>query len=210
MSYRLAQSQLNEVTQELGKIQRDNAAHRDLRARLAQVQQQKWAFGQIELALKRGTKTQEAGPLMQQITNKLMYSISNEASRTLEKLGWHMSVEYEEKTGFQVKDRATSVTRHYQEYSGGEQFAVAISVALAVSRVTNKSSYIRCLFIDEGFGALDGKHRKRIVNDAIGMLIERGMRDQVVVITHIEDMQEYFPHRIELKRKDDYSVLVTE
>ena len=120
-----------------------------------------------------------------------------------------MIVKYDEKHGFQIKDRAAAVTRRYQEFSGGEQFAVAIAVALAVSGVTNKSGYVRCLFIDEGFGALDGKHRKRIIDDAIGKLVDRGMRDQVVVITHIEDMQEYFPHRIELRRKDDYSILVT-
>ena len=79
--YQQIHNKLGEARQELGQIQRDNVERGELEVILNQAKQQKWAFGQIESALKRGTKTQEAGPLMQQITNKLMRDISVEANR---------------------------------------------------------------------------------------------------------------------------------
>jgi DNA repair exonuclease SbcCD ATPase subunit len=147
--------------------------------------------------------------LFAHITQKLMESTSQEASRILESLGWHIGISYDEKDGFCITDQALSAIRKYLEFSGGERFAIAIAVALAIGRVTHGAGNIRCLFIDEGFGALDQGHRKRIINDAIGKLIEIGSRDQVVVITHLKDMQAHFPNRVELKREGDHSALVS-
>jgi DNA repair exonuclease SbcCD ATPase subunit len=125
-------------------------------------------------------------------------------------LGWPIEVAYREKEGFCIKHKTFgNVIRRYTEFSGGERFAIAIAVALAIGHVTHGAGNVRCLFIDEGFGALDVKNRGRITTDAIGKLIERGWRDQVVVITHLEDMKGYFPHRISLVRRDDCSCLAS-
>lgn len=194
---------------ELGQLKEQHEERQRLKPLLQKVKQQCWAYGEIEKALARGGKRKPAGALITQISNTLMQGIAQEATKILEELKWHIAVQYHATNGFEVEDQSAAVRRRYQEFSGGERFAISIAVALAASAATNKTSSIRCLFIDEGFGALDERHRKRIVNDAIGRLISRGLRDQVVVITHIQDMQEYFPNRIELRREDGQSVLVT-
>lgn len=202
-----AEQALLDATREVGKIERDHETRQDLDPRLRDTQKQHWAYKAIEVAIDPGTKTRPPGPLFAHITERLMESIGLEASRILDSLGWLIRITYDESSGFSVEDRALSATRAYKEYSGGERFAIAIAVALAIGRVTHGAGNIRCLFIDEGFGALDRKHRKRIIDDAIGRLIEVGTRDQVVVISHLRDLQEYFPTRIELRREGDRSAL---
>ncbi len=203
------EQELNEANREIGNIERDHDQRQSLELKLAEAKSEYWAYRTIEKAIYPGTKTKPAGKLFADITRKLMESISQEAWRILEGLGWHIGISYGEKEGFRITDQALSAVRKYAEFSGGERFAIAIAVALAIGRVTHGAGNIRCLFIDEGFGALDQGHRKRIINDAIGKLIEIGSRDQVVVITHLKDMQAYFPSRIELRREDNHSALVS-
>jgi exonuclease SbcC len=201
------EQELAEVNQEIGRTRDHHKRQEDLATQLKETKDEHWAYRTIEDAIYPGTKTKPAGELFASITHKLMESIGLEASRILESLGWYMAIGYDEQTGFSIEDRALGAVRSYSAYSGGERFAIAIAVALAVGRVTHGAGHIHCLFIDEGFGALDQSHRKRIINDAIGRLIEVGACEQVVVITHLRDMQAYFPNRIELKREDNHSVL---
>ena len=204
-----ADEEYAEVHREIGNIERDHERRQALDLKLCNSKREHRAYRTIEEAVYPGTKTRPPGPLFAHITQKLMDSIAQEASRLLDRLGWHIAINYDEKHGFSIQDRALSAVRKYAEFSGGERFAVAIAAALAIGRVTHGAGNIRCLFIDEGFGALDQTHRKRIINDAIGRLIEIGTREQVVVITHLRDMQAYFPNRIELVREVDRSALVS-
>lgn len=203
------EQELNQVNREIGNIQRDHEQRQGLELRSLEARGDHWAYRAIEDVIYPGTKTKRAGELFAHITQKLMQSISREASRILEDLGWHIEIGYEEQDGFSITDQALSAVRRFVEFSGGERFAIAVAVALAIGRVTHGAGNIRCLFIDEGFGALDQGHRKQIISDAIGKLIEIGSRDQVVVITHLKDMQAHFPHRVELKREGDHSALVS-
>jgi len=127
-------------------------------------------------------------------------------------MGWCMSVAYGDgkNVGFYVKDeRRGSIARNYREFSGGERFAIAVAVSLAISRVTGGASRIGCLFIDEGFGSLDSGKRERIVANAIEPLVEQNLREQVVVITHLEDMKDRFPARISIRHTGDGSIAAT-
>lgn len=200
-----AERDLMDLNREIGNTERDCQRRHDLELQLKDGRKQQWAFRTIEDAIDPGTKTRAPGPLFALITQRLMESISLEASHILAELGWPIGIAYYDKHGFTIEDRALSAVRKYGEYSGGERFAIAIAVALAIGRVTHGAGNIRCLFIDEGFGALDQKHRKRIIDDAIGRLVEIGSRDQVVVISHLADMQAYFPNRVELRRDGDRS-----
>jgi DNA repair exonuclease SbcCD ATPase subunit len=202
--------EVSEADQLLGQIKAHHQQRQELEPQLSAAKRAKWSYQQIEEALYPGTATRSPGPLRAQITEKLMESIGQEASRILASLGWYMSVAYSKKGGFSVHDRTHGVTRKYDTYSGGERFAIAIAIALAVGRVTHGAGNIRCLFIDEGFGALDTKNRGRIITEAIGKLIENEWRDQVVIISHLEDMKGYFPRKIELVRQNDCSMLATE
>ncbi|MFP4321858.1 MAG: AAA family ATPase [Anaerolineales bacterium] len=87
--------------------------------------------------------------------------------------------------------------RDYQLYSGGEAFRVnfAIRVALSQMLARRAGAQLRALFIDEGFGTQDAAGRERLV-EAITSIQDEF--DLVLVITHIDELKEAFPARIEV------------
>jgi exonuclease SbcC len=72
--------------------------------------------------------------------------------------------------------------------SGGERFLVSLALALGLSEMsTGNGLRVESLFIDEGFGALDGAS----LGQAIGMLEQlHATGRRVGVISHIEDVKE--------------------
>ena len=86
--------------------------------------------------------------------------------------------------------------RDYETFSGGEAFRINFAIRLALSRVLAKraGAKLQTLVIDEGFGNQDAQGRQRLV-EAIN-LIRQDFR-KILIITHIEELQDFFPDRIE-------------
>ncbi len=91
--------------------------------------------------------------------------------------------------------------RSYEMYSGGEAFRVNLALRIALSRVLAQrmGAPLPTLFIDEGFGTQDAVGRERILDviSAIGDDFEK-----VLVITHLDDLKEAFPVRIEVQKDE--------
>jgi exonuclease SbcC len=79
--------------------------------------------------------------------------------------------------------------------SGGESFIVSLSLALGLSRMAGGDLAVESLFIDEGFGTLDSD-TLRCVMAALSSLHSQGRK--VGLITHVEEMKEQIPVRIEV------------
>lgn len=94
--------------------------------------------------------------------------------------------------------------RSYEMYSGGEAFRVNLSLRIALSKVLAQrmGAPLPTLFIDEGFGSQDAAGRERIL-DVIGA-IENDF-DKIIVVTHLDDMKDVFPVRIEVQKGDEGS-----
>jgi len=75
--------------------------------------------------------------------------------------------------------------RAARSLSGGERFLVSLSLALALSGLEGRSSFVDTLFIDEGFGSLD-QETLDIALDALESLHSRGRK--VAVVTHVAAM----------------------
>lgn len=90
-------------------------------------------------------------------------------------------------------------TRDYETFSGGEAFRVNFAIRLALSRLLARraGTQLRTLFIDEGFGALDEVGRDRLI-EALNAIQDEF--DLVLVITHIEELKDAFPARIEITK----------
>lgn len=88
-------------------------------------------------------------------------------------------------------------TRPYEMFSGGEAFRInfALRIALAYALAARKGIRIRTLIIDEGFGTLD-QEGIQAMRDAIFAIQERF--DKILVITHLEELKDAFPTRIEV------------
>ena len=97
----------------------------------------------------------------------------------------------------QISDSAG--TRDYEMFSGGEAFRVNFAIRLALSEILAQraGARLQTLVIDEGFGSQDAQGRQRLV-EAIGAV--RGDFAKILVITHIDDLKEAFPTRIEVEK----------
>ena len=91
--------------------------------------------------------------------------------------------------------------RNYEMYSGGEAFRVNLALRIALSRVLSQrtGAPLPTLFIDEGFGSQDASGRERIL-DVISSIEDDF--DKIIVITHLDDMKDMFPVRIEVQKDE--------
>ena len=89
--------------------------------------------------------------------------------------------------------------RSYEMYSGGEAFRVNLALRIALSKVLSQrtGAPLPTLFIDEGFGTQDTAGRERIL-DVISA-IENDF-DKIIIITHLDDLKDMFPVRIEVRK----------
>ncbi len=89
--------------------------------------------------------------------------------------------------------------RPYELYSGGEAFRVNFAIRIALSKLLTRraGAKLQFLIIDEGFGTQDAEGRARIVEvmDTIKNDFEK-----ILIITHLEELKEEFPTRIEVSK----------
>jgi DNA repair protein SbcC/Rad50 len=99
--------------------------------------------------------------------------------------------------------------RPYEMYSGGEAFRVDFAIRIALSKLLARraGARLRTLVIDEGFGSQDETGRERLVEAIQSVADEFAM---ILVITHLEDLKERFPVRIDVRKTALGSVLATE
>lgn len=104
----------------------------------------------------------------------------------------------------QISDGAG--VRDYEMYSGGEAFRANFAIRLALSEVlaSRKGARLQMLVIDEGFGSQDALGRQRLIQ-AI-----RAVQDdfaKILVITHLEELKDAFPTRIEVEKTERGSAI---
>jgi exonuclease SbcC len=143
--------------------------------------------------------------------------IETKANEILERLsGGSMSVRFETRSPYKDKSREDlketldiqisdgAGTRDYEMFSGGEAFRVDFAIRLALSEVLAQraGARLQTLVIDEGFGSQDSEGRQRLI-EAINMVRQDFAR--ILVITHIDELKEAFPNRIEVEKTADGS-----
>jgi exonuclease SbcC len=104
----------------------------------------------------------------------------------------------------QISDAAG--IRNYEMYSGGEAFRVNFAIRLALSKILaqRKGARLQTLIIDEGFGSQDTQGRQRLI-EAINLV--KNDFAKILVITHLDELKDAFPTRIEVEKTDRGSTL---
>ncbi len=100
--------------------------------------------------------------------------------------------------GVSVEDRLTSKVRPARSLSGGETFCASLALALGLSdvvRMTAGGIEINSLFIDEGFGSLDGDQLDEVMV-MLGHLSSGGR--SVGVISHVDSMKASITEQIDI------------
>ncbi len=90
-------------------------------------------------------------------------------------------------------------TRSYETFSGGEAFRINFALRIALSKLLARRSGapLPILFIDEGFGSQDAAGQERL-KEAIQSI--QADFQKIIVITHVEEVKESFPVRIEVTK----------
>ncbi|MDD4923359.1 MAG: SMC family ATPase [Dehalococcoidales bacterium] len=96
--------------------------------------------------------------------------------------------------------------RPYETYSGGEAFRIDFAIRIALSKLLAKraGAPLPTLIIDEGFGTLDNTGIEKI-KEAINSI--RNDFEKIIVITHIDELKDAFPSRINVTKTPNGSVI---
>lgn len=98
-------------------------------------------------------------------------------------------------------------TRPYELYSGGEAFRINFALRIALSKLLARraGAPLPTLIIDEGFGTQDVAGREKLI-ESVNAVAEEFQC--VLIITHVEELKEVFPARIEVAKGIDGSQAV--
>jgi exonuclease SbcC len=104
----------------------------------------------------------------------------------------------------QISDSAG--IRNYEMYSGGEAFRVNFAIRLALSEILaqRKGARLQTLVIDEGFGSQDAQGRQRLI-EAINLV--KNDFAKILIITHLDELKDAFPTRIEVEKGERGSIV---
>lgn len=94
---------------------------------------------------------------------------------------------------------ANANTRPYETFSGGERFRIDFALRLALSKylATTSGTPIKMLVIDEGFGTQDQTGIEAMV-EVMNQVSDDF--EKLILITHLEEMQDAFPTRIVVEK----------
>jgi exonuclease SbcC len=111
--------------------------------------------------------------------------------------------------GILLRDAWTGHQQEPKSLSGGETFYASLSLALGLADVVRgegAGSELETLFIDEGFGSLDQDTLYQVLEQLDRL---RAGRRAVGVVSHVTEMKESIPDRIEVRRRSDSTSIVT-
>jgi exonuclease SbcC len=133
--------------------------------------------------------------------------IENEANRLLARMTDNrMNVKLETQRETQKGDTVETLdikiadelgTRNYELFSGGEAFRINFAIRIALSRLLARraGAPLPTLIIDEGFGTQDTAGIEKL-REAITTIQDDF--EKILVITHIEELRDAFPARIDV------------
>ncbi|MDK9696103.1 MAG: AAA family ATPase [Siculibacillus sp.] len=120
------------------------------------------------------------------------------ANRHLASLNPRYRLARAEGLGLTIVDRDMGdEVRSTRSLSGGERFLASLALALALSGLEGRRSFVDTLFIDEGFGALDAATLD-VAIDALEGLQSEGRK--VGVISHVGAMHDRIPVQIRVEK----------
>jgi exonuclease SbcC len=198
------------IEQKLRAIHDSRQRKRDLQQQRDQTQEEIGLYADLREAFgKNGIPAmiiESAIPDLEQTTNRLL------ARMTDGRMAIRFDTQRTNKSGSTIETLDILISdelgqRNYDLFSGGEGFRInfALRVALSQFLARRAGARLQTLIIDEGFGSQDAVGRERIV-EAINAI--RGDFDLILIVTHIEELLDLFPARIEVRKTATGSVAV--
>ncbi|SHN06495.1 AAA family ATPase [Polaribacter sp. KT 15] len=128
------------------------------------------------------------------LANVHLYNLNKRYSLKLED-----TYKPKEELNFNLIDHyQTDRARLVDTCSGGEKFIISLALALGLSDLASKNVKIDSLFIDEGFGTLDGNTLETVIA-TLETLQSQGKT--IGIISHVENLKERIPTQIQITKK---------
>jgi len=212
-TFRLREDE-NQVRSELGGAEQKVKALVTLRARKADYETQCEELNQNIARHKTLERAFGKDGVPALLIEQSLPQIEQKANDLLDRLSdGHMSIRFVTQEAYKDKKRDdlketldiqisdSAGTRDYEMYSGGEAFRVNFAIRLALSEILaqRKGARLQTLVIDEGFGSQDVQGRQRLI-EAINLV--KNDFAKILVITHLDELKDAFPNRIEVEKTD--------
>ena len=90
-------------------------------------------------------------------------------------------------------------SRSYETYSGGEKFRIDFACHIGMAKFLTKraGASIDFLIVDEGLGSQDDFAKQKFIESIHSL---QGLFKQIMVITHIQDLQNAFDNRVLIEK----------
>jgi exonuclease SbcC len=213
------QERENQLNQEVGAARQKVDVLDDLRKRRKKLEAERGELGlqigrikALERAFgKDGVPAlliEQALPEIEMKANEILGRLSDDTMRlhfeTQAKYKDEKRKDLRETLEIQVSDGAGE--RDYEMFSGGEAFRVNFAIRLALSEVLaqRKGARLQMLVIDEGFGSQDTQGRQRLIQAINAVRLDFA---KILVITHLDELKDAFPTRIEVEKTETGSTV---
>jgi DNA repair protein SbcC/Rad50 len=204
-----AQQAVGSVTAKLQRLAEQENKKKEYEDRIAQSAREESIYKELARAFgKNGIQAL--------IIDAALPEIADEANRLLARLTDNrMTVKFETQRSTKkdtLKETLDIIiadelgTRNYEMFSGGEAFRINFAIRIALSRLLARraGAPLPTIIIDEGFGTQDATGMEKL-KEAINSI--QNDFEKILVITHMDDLKDAFPARIDVVKTSDGSTI---
>lgn len=198
-----ARQRVGMARQKLDTCRAQAARRQQLTLELHGVLERQSAYEELQAAFgKKG--------LQAMIIEAAIPEIESEANQLLNRMtdgrmSVRMETQRETKTTQEVRETLEIIlsdelgSRDYSLFSGGEAFRANFAIRIALSKLLARraGAALQTLIVDEGFGTQDAQGRERLVQAITSIQHDF---ERILVITHIDELKDLFPARIEVEK----------
>jgi len=213
------QEQENRLRMEIGAAHQKVEVLKDLKKRRKSLNEQRIKKTHLVSDYKQLERAFGKDGIPALLIEQALPEIEERANLTLDRLtNGEMSVRFVTQTAYKDKLREdlretleiqisdASGYRDYEMFSGGEAFRINFAIRLALSEIlaSRAGARLQTLVIDEGFGSQDVQGRQRLI-ETINLV--RQDFAKILVITHVDELKEAFPLRIDIRKTEHGSTI---
>jgi exonuclease SbcC len=205
--YKDAQQRVGSLSQRLNYLEELTGKLKERQRALAQASHRQGLYDELTLVFgKKGIQAM--------LIETTLPEIEDEANRLLARMtDGRMTVTFETQRDTKKGDVSETLdikiadelgTRNYEMFSGGEAFRIDCAIRISLSRLLARraGAPLPTLIIDEGFGTQDVEGIEKL-KEAINSIQDEFKK--IIVITHIEELKDAFPTRINVVKTGDGS-----
>ena len=204
-----AQETLGSVRARLSRLNELETKKKEKEAQLFQISREGSVYRELARAFGKGG-------IQALIIETALPEIETEANRLLSRMTdnrMHVKFETQKETKKGTVQETLDIaiadelgTRNYEMFSGGEAFRINFAVRVALSRLLARraGAPLPTLIIDEGFGTQDAAGMEKVKEAIISIQDDF---EKILVITHMDELKDAFPTRIDVTKTAEGSMI---